>query len=41
MGAPGKVVRELDEDAIEKLRKAALGYQDNMRRFKAGLKPKT
>ncbi len=41
MGAPGKVVRELDDVAIEKLREAALGYQENMRRFKAGLKPKT
>lgn len=40
MGAPGKVVRELDEAAIENLREAALGYQANMRRFKTGLKPK-
>lgn len=37
MGAPGKVVRELDEAAIEGLRKSALGYQANMRRFRAGL----
>lgn len=41
MGAPGKVVRNLDEAAIENLREAALGYQANMRRFKAGLKPKS
>lgn len=38
MGAPGKVVRQLDEAAIEGLRKSALGYQKNMRRFRAGLK---
>ena len=37
MGAPGKVVRQLDETAIEGLRKSALGYQANMRRFRAGL----
>ena len=41
MGAPGKVVRDLDEAAIENLREAALGYQANMRRFKAGLKAKS
>jgi len=37
MGSPGKVVRQLDEAAIEGLRKSALGYQANMRRFRAGL----
>ena len=37
MGAPGKVVRTLDEAAIEGLRQSALSYQKNMRRFKAGL----
>ncbi|WP_380052418.1 gamma carbonic anhydrase family protein [Falsihalocynthiibacter sp. SS001] len=37
MGAPGKVVRELDEKAIEKLRGSALHYQQNMRRFMGGL----
>jgi carbonic anhydrase/acetyltransferase-like protein (isoleucine patch superfamily) len=37
MGTPGKVVRQLDETAIEGLRKSALGYQANMRRFRAGL----
>ena len=37
MGAPGKVVRELSEEAIEGLRKSAIGYQENMRRFRAGL----
>ena len=38
MGVPGKVVRALDEAAIEGLRKSALGYQANMRRFRKGLK---
>ncbi|WP_146588929.1 gamma carbonic anhydrase family protein [Puniceibacterium confluentis] len=37
MGVPGKVVRPLDEAAIEGLRKSALGYQRNMRRFRDGL----
>jgi carbonic anhydrase/acetyltransferase-like protein (isoleucine patch superfamily) len=39
MGAPGKVVRQLDEAAIEKLRKSALNYRDNAARFRAGLSP--
>ncbi|SDE12008.1 gamma carbonic anhydrase family protein [Limimaricola pyoseonensis] len=39
MGAPGKVVRELDEAAIEKLKASAIGYRDNANRFRAGLKP--
>ncbi len=37
MGAPGKVIRELSEDVIEGLRASARGYQDNARRFFAGL----
>lgn len=37
LGAPGKVVRQLDEATIESLRKSAIGYQNNMRRFRAGL----
>ncbi|WP_353472244.1 gamma carbonic anhydrase family protein [Salipiger sp. H15] len=37
MGMPGKVVRQLDEAAIEGLRLSALGYQKNARRFRAGL----
>ena len=37
MGAPGKVVRELDEAAINGLKLSALSYQDNMRRFRSGL----
>lgn len=34
MGIPGKVVRALDETAIQSLRASALHYQDNMRRFR-------
>ncbi|TCO69736.1 gamma carbonic anhydrase family protein [Rhodovulum euryhalinum] len=37
MGSPGKVVRQLDEAAIESLRVSARNYQQNMRRFRAGL----
>ena len=39
MGAPGKVVRALDETARAKLLASAAGYQANARRFKAGLGP--
>jgi len=38
MGSPGRVVRELDAQAIENLRRSALGYQANARRFAAGLR---
>jgi carbonic anhydrase/acetyltransferase-like protein (isoleucine patch superfamily) len=38
MGAPGKVVRELDAAAIKGLELSALHYQDNMRRFRSDLK---
>lgn len=41
MGAPGKVVRDLDEAGIKSLRESALSYQRNMRRFRAGLVLKT
>ncbi|SPH21421.1 Galactoside O-acetyltransferase [Ascidiaceihabitans donghaensis] len=34
MGAPGKVVRQLDDAAIQMLQGSALHYQDNMRRFR-------
>ncbi len=34
MGAPGKVVRELDAKAIQMLTASAKSYQDNMRRFR-------
>lgn len=39
MGAPGKVVRQLDEAAQEGLRRSAHHYQGNQRRFRAGLVP--
>ncbi|MEL7299739.1 MAG: gamma carbonic anhydrase family protein [Pseudomonadota bacterium] len=39
MGAPGKVVRQLDAAAIDGLTTSALGYQANMRHFRAGLDP--
>jgi carbonic anhydrase/acetyltransferase-like protein (isoleucine patch superfamily) len=38
MGAPGKVVRELDGEARAGLLKSAEGYRANARRFMAGLK---
>ncbi|WP_099823422.1 gamma carbonic anhydrase family protein [Oceaniglobus indicus] len=37
MGAPGKVVRALDDDAIKGLRASAASYRANARRFAAGL----
>jgi len=39
MGAPGKVVRDLDDAAQAKLLKSAEGYRRNARRFAAGLVP--
>jgi len=41
MGTPGKIVRELDQAAIEQLGWSAKHYQENMRRFKSGLTPVT
>jgi carbonic anhydrase/acetyltransferase-like protein (isoleucine patch superfamily) len=38
MGVPGRVVRALDEKAIEGLRLSALHYQDNAARFATELK---
>ena len=37
MGAPGKIVRQLDDTAIEGLRRSARSYQDKMRRFRDSL----
>lgn len=37
VGSPAKVVGTLDEDAIEGLRRSAVHYVENARRFKAGL----
>ncbi|MBV2360950.1 gamma carbonic anhydrase family protein [Thalassococcus sp. CAU 1522] len=39
MGMPGKVVRQLDEAAINGLRASALHYQENAARFARGLRP--
>lgn len=39
MGSPGKVVRMLDETAINGLRLSAQSYVANMRRFRDGLQP--
>lgn len=38
MGAPGKIIREVDAAGVQRLTASALHYQDNMRRFKAELK---
>lgn len=38
VGAPGKVIRELDAQARQGLINSALGYQANMRRFRDGLR---
>lgn len=39
MGAPGKVVREVDEALAQKLTMSAMHYQENMRRFRDELTP--
>ena len=39
MGAPGRVVRVLDDAAQARLIASAEGYRANMRRFRAGLRP--
>ena len=39
MGVPGKVVRELNEDAIDGLRASAAHYIENMRRFRSEMRP--
>lgn len=39
MGAPGKVVRELDEAARAALLDSAARYRENMRRFRDGMRP--
>ncbi|MDP1667729.1 gamma carbonic anhydrase family protein [Phaeovulum sp.] len=38
MGAPGRVVRQLDEAGVEKLLRSAVHYRANARRFAAGLR---
>ena len=39
MGAPGKVIRRLDEAAIKMLTASALHYSENAARFRRDLKP--
>ena len=39
MGAPGRVVRQLDEAAVARIAWSARHYQDNMRRFRDTLVP--
>lgn len=39
MGAPGKVVRGLDQAALDSLRASAAHYRENAARFSTGLKP--
>ena len=38
MGAPGKVVRQLDDAAVAGLLRSAAHYRDNMRRFRKDLR---
>ena len=39
MGSPGKVVRQLEAAAIQRLQVSSAHYQENARRFAEGLKP--
>jgi carbonic anhydrase/acetyltransferase-like protein (isoleucine patch superfamily) len=39
MGSPGKVVRQLTDEEVARLRLAAQGYVENARRYRAELKP--
>lgn len=39
VGMPGRVIRKLDQIAIDGLLKTAIGYQNNLRRFRNGLQP--
>lgn len=38
MGAPGKVVREIDEKNAARIRSGAIHYQEHMRKFRKSLK---
>ena len=38
MGSPGKVIRDLDDEARARLLKSAAGYRANALRFRAGLR---
>lgn len=39
LGTPGRVVRQLTDDDIARMRKTALGYQQRWKRYVDGLKP--
>lgn len=39
MGAPGKIIRTLTDEAIEGLTRSALSYEKNAERYRKGLKP--
>lgn len=39
MGAPGRVVREMDAVARQRVQASALHYRDRMRQFRTGLRP--
>jgi carbonic anhydrase/acetyltransferase-like protein (isoleucine patch superfamily) len=41
VGQPGKIIRQLDQDAVTKLAAAAEGYQQNWKRFAASLVSRT
>ncbi len=41
MGVPGKVVREVTDEDIVRNRRASEGYQNNWRRFAAGMRAQT
>jgi carbonic anhydrase/acetyltransferase-like protein (isoleucine patch superfamily) len=38
VGMPGKVIRQLDEAAVQRLKASALHYVENAKRFSKGLK---
>ncbi len=39
LGAPGRVIRSLDQTAIDQVRGAALHYVENSKRYRSGMKP--
>jgi carbonic anhydrase/acetyltransferase-like protein (isoleucine patch superfamily) len=39
MGAPGRVIREVTEADLERIRSGVTSYQRNWKRFAAGMKP--
>jgi len=41
MGSPGKIVRALSEEEIERMRRTAGRYVENFKRFKRDLRPQT